>query len=129
MSNKQQTPTGEDLRIVTLEELKAQMRVEDNVEDVLIEAYGRAAENTIIRQTNRTVEELELMNYEQQNGPLASGSTAPGVEWFPSPLKVAILMLAAQLYRNREVTSVGSMTAIPYTIDVLVKPWVKLGRK
>lgn len=118
---------GESLRIVTLDELKAQMRVEDTVEDELVCAYGRAAEGTVLRHTRRSVSELALMNYEEQNGPLPDGAAAPGVEWFPASLKVAILMLAAHLYRNREVAGVGSMTAIPYTMETLVKPWTRLG--
>lgn len=123
------TPQGEELRIVSLEELKAQMRVEDNVEDELIGAYGRAAEGTVLRHTGRTVSELCLMNYEEQNGPLPEGQDVPGTEWFPSSLKVAVLMFAAQLYRNREPVSAGPMTAIPYTLEVLVKPWTKLSKE
>lgn len=123
------TQQGEELRIVTLAELKTQMRVEDNVEDALIDAYGRAAEGTVLRHTRRSISELCLMNYTEQNGEELTEEEQPGVEWFPSALKVAILMLAAQLYRNREPVSAGAMTAVPYTIEVLVKPWTKLNKE
>ena len=116
------------LQIVTLAELKQQMRVEEDDEDTLITQYGRAAERQIIGDTRRSVNELCVMGYLEYNGvtSVPEGIT-PGLEWFPSPLKVAILMFAAQLYRNREPVAAGvSVAAIPYTLEVMVKPYVKL---
>ena len=116
------------LQIVTLDELKQQMRVEEDDEDTLITQYGRAAERQIIGDTRRSVNELCVMGYLEYNGvtSVPEGIT-PGLEWFPSPLKVAVLMFAAQLYRNREPVAAGvSVAAIPYTLEVMVKPYVKL---
>jgi hypothetical protein len=116
------------LQIVTLAELKQQMRVEEDDEDTLITQYGRAAERQIIGDTRRSVNELCVMGYLEYNGvtSVPEGIT-PGLEWFPSPLKVAILMFAAQLYRNREPVAAGvSVAVIPYTLEVMVKPYVKL---
>lgn len=116
------------LQIVTLDELKQQMRVEEDDEDTLITQYGRAAERQIIGDTRRSVSELCVMGYLEYNGvtSVPEGIT-PGLEWFPSPLKVAVLMFAAQLYRNREPVAAGvSVAAIPYTLEVMVKPYVKL---
>ena len=124
-SNDMQQPA---LQIVTLDELKQQMRVEEDDENTLITQYGVAAERQIIGSTYRSLSELCVRGYLEYNGvaSVPEGVT-PGVEWFPSPLKVAVLMFAAQLYRNREPVVVGvSVAAIPYALEVMVKPYVKL---
>lgn len=120
---------SDGLRVVTLGELKSQMRVEDSVEDELIVVYGQAAERAVIDSTRRPLEALCVIGYEQVNGPLPDGASAPGVEWFPPQLRIAVLMLASHLYRNREPVSTGAApAAIPYTLEALVKPFVRLGR-
>lgn len=117
------------LQVVTLEELKAQMRVEETDEDDMITQYGVAAERQIIAETRRSLDELCVRGYVDYHGTVVPDSVTPGVAWFPSPLKVAILMFAAQLYRNREPVAVGvSVAAIPYTLAVMVKPYVKLAQ-
>lgn len=50
-----------ELRVVTLEELKAQMRVDFEDEDDIITLYGSAAEDAVIEGTHRTLEELKRM--------------------------------------------------------------------
>ena len=44
------------LKVVTLEELKAQMREDFDGEDDLIRLYGEAAEDAVIGATRRTYE-------------------------------------------------------------------------
>ena len=113
------------LQIVSLDELKQQMRVEENNEDDIITQYGMAAERQIITETRRTQNELCIMGYNEQHDEPATGDV--DAQWFPAPLRVAILMLADNLYRNREPVAIGvSVAPIPYTIEVLVKPYVKL---
>lgn len=48
-----------ELRVVTLDELKAQMRVDFEDEDDIITLYGSAAEDAIIEGTHRTLEEVK----------------------------------------------------------------------
>ena len=123
-SNNNQNPT---LQIVTLDELKTQMRVEESIEDSLITQYGIAAERQIIGDTRRSLDELCVMGYKEYHGTEVPEGITPGVAWFPSPLKVAILMFTANLYRNREPVAAGvTVQAIPYTLEVMVKPYVKL---
>lgn len=100
------------LRVVTLEELKAQMREDWDGEDDLITLYGEAAEDAVIGATRRSYEELVEMG---ENGSA-----------FPSRLKVAILMLAAHSHRNREPVSAVAQNAVPYTLDFYIKHYVKL---
>ena len=102
------------LKVVTLEELKAQMREDFDGEDDLIRLYGEAAEQAVIGATRRTIEELEAMGVDE------------GCDGFPSRLKVAILMLAAHSHRNREPVAAVAQNAVPYALDMYVKPYVKL---
>lgn len=113
------------LQIVSLDELKLQMRVEEDAEDDIITQYGIAAERQVITETRRTKNELLEIGYNEQHDTPPNGTI--DVVWFPAPLRVAILMLAANLYRNREPVAAGvSVAPIPYTIEVLVKPYVRL---
>lgn len=115
---------GNGLQIVQLSELKKQMRIEDDEEDDLIIAYGCAAESTLLREVRRTIPELCAIGYEDAiNEP---PTEQPGMEYFPAPLRVAVLMLAAHLYRNREAVSTATQTVTPYGYDVLVKPYIRL---
>lgn len=102
------------LKIVTLEELKAQMREDFDGEDALITLYGEAAEDAVIGATRRTYEELVSMCEE---------------EGFPARLKVAILMLAAHSHRNREPVAAVAQNAVPYALDMYIKPYVKLSER
>ena len=117
--------TDPTLKIVTLAELKLQMRVEENDEDNLITLYGIAAERQIITETRRSMQELCAIGYEESNGEAPSGDI--DAKWFPAMLRTAILMFAAQLYRYREPVISGTIVAdVPYSIEVLVKPYVRL---
>nr|DAJ47720.1 MAG TPA: Head Tail Connector Protein [Caudoviricetes sp.] len=103
------------LKIVTLEDLKGQMRIDFEEEDNLITVYGEAAEAAVVNATRRSVEEL-----------MSENEKRTGISEFPPALYVAILMMAAQLYRSREPVSGLSQVLVPYTYDYLVKPWIKL---
>ena len=105
------------LKIVTLEELKAQMREDFEGEDNLITLYGEAAEQAVVGATRRTFEELVAM------------AEAEGSDKFPSRLKVAILMLAAHSHRNREPVAAVAQNAVPYALEMYIKPYVKLSKR
>lgn len=95
---------------VTLDELRLQMRVETSEEDELITVYGEAAEKAVIGATCRSLDELKEM----------------GGGVFPTPLKVAVMMTAATFYRDREAVTNVAANPVPYSVDFLVKPYVKL---
>lgn len=131
------------LKVVTLEELKAQMREDFDGEDELIRLYGEAAEDAVIGATRRTFKELCRIGYYEQNGeypseePLPDEGTPedvpsdpiPEKAWFPSRLKVAILMLAAHSHRNREPVAAVAQNAVPYAFEMYIKPYVKLSER
>lgn len=102
----------EDLVAVTLEELKAQMRVDFPEDDEIITLYGTAAQNTIFNMLRRSY--LDLTGF---NGSVHA------------PVKTAILILAAHLYKNREAVASVAQNAVPYSISVLIKPYIKLSRR
>ena len=115
-----------ELKIVTLDELKAQMREDFDGEDALIQTYGCAAEDAVIGSTYRTLEELRRMGYEESIGAKNTTGALPEGEWFPTRLKVAILMLAANWHKNREVLSQSAQNVVPFAYDFLIKPYRKL---
>lgn len=116
-----------ELKVVTLEELKGQMREDWDGEDELIRLYGCAAEDAVIRGTYRTLEQLKRIGYAESTGILIGDDEAmPEGNWFPSRLKVAVLMLASHFFRNREPVASVAQNPVPYTIDFFVKPYRKL---
>ena len=122
-------PTNDQpqLRVVTMPELKAQMRVEEDDEDASILSYGLAAENYVIGETRRPLEELCRRGHRESTGVEPDPEAEVPVSWFPSMLKVAVLLMAANLYRNREPVAAGvTPVSVPYTLEALVKPYVRL---
>lgn len=109
-----------ELRVVTLDELKAQMRVDFEDEDDIITLYGSAAEDAVIEGTRRTLEELKRIGYAEKNDGSRDG------ELFPDRLRLAILILAAHNYRNREPVASVSQNPVPYSLEIYCKPYRKL---
>lgn len=113
------------LKYIPFELLKQHIRQDNDVEDAVIALYGRAAEQTIIGMTRRDEEELLRRGYEERTGCIAPGVLPPGY-WLPDALKSAILLFAGHLEKNREAVSGIASHVLPYSIDVLVKPYRKL---
>ena len=114
-----------ELRIVTIEEIKAQVREDFDGEDNLLKLYGCAAEEAIVKATCRTLEELCKIGYLEYHNQEPEASEI-NKDWFPSGLKLAILMLAAQSYRVREPVANIAQNPVPFTYDLYVKPYRKL---
>lgn len=100
----------DELRFLTLDEVKGQCRVDFEDDDLLLALYGKAAEDAVVRATRRTPEELEE---------LGGGS-------LPVELRLAMLLLTAHWYRLREAVSGIEQSLVPMAYDFLVKPFVKL---
>lgn len=93
----------------TVELLKKQARADDFTDDdEYLEHLLDVAEAYVIGRTNQVAEDL----LEEEE--------------LPVMLRQAIYLFAAHLYANREVVTAGSLTAVPYTIESLIKPYVKL---
>lgn len=100
----------DELRFLTLDEVKGQVRVDFEDDDLLLSLYGKAAEDAVVRATRRTPEELEG---------LGGGS-------LPVELRLAMLLLTAHWYRLREAVAGIEQSLVPMAYDFLVKPFVKL---
>ena len=99
---------------MTLEAIKAQCRIapEDTEEDGLLQQYGVSAEQIICKQINRSV--LECID-------------EYGVDLDEAqPLRSAMLMLTAQMYKYREASTPDAVNAVPYSVSVMISPYVKL---
>jgi uncharacterized phage protein (predicted DNA packaging) len=96
--------------IVDVALFKKHSRTDDFADDDdLIETYLRAAETAVLKEIRRSEEELRSDDGE-----------------VPEPIQVAIMQMAAHWYATREVASSVKMSRVPATLEVLLKPYVKL---
>ena len=99
------------MKWLTLERIKQQLRIEPDFheEDELLEEYGESAEEVLLNYLNRTYEDvIELYGR------------------VPAPLRHASLMLVDMSYQYRSPVSAQSISLMPYTFDILIKPYIKL---
>lgn len=100
------------MAVVSLALFKKHVRADDFADDdEYLQHLIDTAEVAIITATNRTEQELTDGN---------------GGE-FPTPLKHAIMMVAAHWYNQRESVSSVHMHEVPDALQALVKPYRKLG--
>ena len=99
------------MKWLTLESIKDQCRIEQdfNDEDRILTLYGEAAEDTLLNYVNRTYEEVI-----EQYGHV------------PAALVQASLMLVDTSYQHRSPVSSQNMSQVPYTFDMIIKPYMKL---
>lgn len=100
------------MAVVSLEEFKMHSRIDFDDEDSYLEELLESAQDSIIRETGRTLWELEGM----------------GGGYFPRALKQAIRMLAAHWYNQREAVSSVQMSAVPYSLQTLIGPFKRVTR-
>ncbi len=99
------------MSVVSLALFKKHVRADEFTEDdEYLEHLLETAEQSVIRATNRTEQELIEINDNQ----------------FPTPLKHAIMMLAGHWYNQRESVSTVQMHEVPDALQTLVKPYRKL---
>lgn len=99
------------MKWLTLEKIKAQCRIEQDFhdEDDVLGMYGESAEETVLNALGRTYEDV--------------------VEVYgkiPAPVRHASLMLVDLSYQQRSPISGQNMYLVPYTFDLLLKPYMKL---
>ena len=99
------------MKWLKLERIKQQLRIEPDFheEDELLEEYGESAEEVLLNYLNRTYEDV--------------------IEVYgrvPAPLRHASLMLVDMSYQYRSPVSAQSISLMPYTFDILIKPYIKL---
>lgn len=97
------------MKWLTIEMIKAHSRIDFECEDDLLMLYADSAEQTVLNICGRSYEEI----VEKWGG-------------FPVPLIQASLMLVDNSYTQRSPASAQNLYSVPYTFDVLVKPYMKL---
>ena len=100
------------MKFITFDQIKDQLRLDDQQfedEHDLLELYGDAAEDMVLIICNRSLTDI----YEQYGA-------------VPKPLVQAALILVAESYQNREPSSPQNLSVVPYKIDFLVKPYMRL---
>lgn len=97
------------MKFLTIDYIKQHSRLDYTCEAEILELYGEAAEATLFNYIGMTYEEL----VEKYGG-------------VPAPLKQAALMLVDTSYQYRSPISPTHLSIVPYTFDILVKPFVKL---
>lgn len=99
------------MKWLTLQKIKQQLRIESRftMEDALLESYGESAEETLLNYINRP-----YYNIIELYGKI------------PLPLEQASLMLVDTSYQFRSPISVTNISMVPYTFDLLVKPYMRL---
>ena len=97
------------MKYLTLEMIKSHSRIQFDCEDDLLQLYAESAEDTVLNMLNRSYDDLVS----------AYGEV-------PKPVIQATLMLVDNSYINRSPVSPQQLYQVPYTIDVLLKPYIIL---
>lgn len=99
------------MKWLTLQKIKKQCRIDDinTSEDDLLEMYGESAEATVLNLLSRSYEDV-MESY---------GAV-------PMPIIHASLMLCDISYQHRSAVSPQNMSLVPYTFDLLLKPYMRL---
>lgn len=86
--------------------IKEHSRICTDCEDAVLEMYAASAEQTILNLLNRSYESL-IGEYGD----------------IPAPIRHATLMLVDNFYQNRTPVGQANQAAVPYTFDVVLKPY------
>ena len=97
------------MKWLTLEYIKKHSRIDYDIEDDLLELYGNAAEDVVLNILNRSYQ--DLVSY--------YGAV-------PTPIVQASLLLVDVSYQNRSAVTPQNLYLVPYTFDILIKPFMSL---
>ena len=97
------------MKWLTLDYIKKHSRIDYNVEDELLEIYGNAAEDVLLNILNRSYQ--DLVSY---------------YGCVPAPIMQASLLLVDVSYQNRSAVTPQNLYIVPYTFDILIKPFMSL---
>ena len=97
------------MKFLTIDYIKQQLRIDWSEEDTLLDEYGKAAEDTLLNLLNRSYHDM-LESYGE----------------VPAPLVQAAMMLVGESYQHREPSSAQNLSSVPYSFDLLIKPYMRL---
>ena len=105
------------MKFLTIDKIKQQLRLDCPCEAELLEADGNSAEQTLA---------AYIGFMDENNVPSVDKMLEAYGGTMPAPLVQAALMLVDTSYQFRSPVSAQNMSVVPYTFDLLVKPYVKL---
>ena len=105
------------MKFLTIDKIKQQLRLDCTCEAELLDAYGNSAEATLA---------AYIGFMDENNVPSVDRMLEAYGGTMPAPLVQAALMLVDTSYQFRSPVSAQNMSVVPYTFDLLVKPYVKL---
>ena len=97
------------MKWLTIDYIKQHSRSDFDCDDELLELYGVAAEDSVLNLCSRQYDDL-IDTYGE----------------VPPALYQASLMLVDVSYTHRSPVSPQNMSIVPYSFELLVKPYVKL---
>jgi uncharacterized phage protein (predicted DNA packaging) len=97
------------MKFLTIDYIKQQLRIDWSEEDTLLDEYGKAAEDTLLNLLNRSYHDL-LESYGE----------------VPASLVQAAMLLVGESYQHREPSSAQNLSSVPYSFDLLIKPYMRL---
>jgi uncharacterized phage protein (predicted DNA packaging) len=100
------------MKFITFDQIKAQLRLDDaqaTEEHDLLELFGEAAEDAVLSLVRRN-----MANLVETYGRV------------PRQIVQATLMLVAISYQQREPASQQNVYAVPYSFDMLIKPYMRM---
>lgn len=101
-----------NLKWLTIDVIKQQLRVDTDYEDALMELYGAAAEDAVLNTIRKTYTEV-MEEYGE----------------VPAPLRLASLMIVTHSYEQRSPASTMSWSSVPYTFEFMLYPYMRLTSK
>jgi len=97
------------MKWLTMEYIKGHSKIDFDCENELLELYGKAAEETTLNYLGRSYDDL-MDTYGE----------------IPASIILASLQLVEVSYIHRSPITPTNMSLVPYTFDVLVKPYMIL---
>ena len=97
------------MKWLTIEYIRKHSRIDSDVEDELLELYGESAEDTVLNIVGDSYEQIVLK-----------------YDGMPKALYHAALMLVDVGYQYRSPVTPANTSMVPYTFDLLVKPYMRL---
>ena len=102
------------MKWLTIDYVKQHSRIDYDCEDALLELYANAAEETVLTVLHRTYDEV-VEEFGTEDSPI------------PNAIIVASLQLVEVSYQHRSPITATNLYYVPYTFDMMIKPFMKLG--
>ena len=105
------------MKFLTLDYIRQHSRIDYDCEDEILNLYGSSAETTLA---------AYLGYLDDNNAPSVDKMMEAFSSSIPAPLVQAALMLVDVSYQHRSPVSSQNMSIVPYTFDIMIKPYIKL---